>query len=686
VKVRLIILAFVLLCSAGLAHAAGGTCPANAVVTGNNCYFIAATGNDSNNGTSESTPWFHAPGMPNCSSVCASTLPASPSNGNTNAAGLGFIFRGGDTWHFGITSDSSGQPASGGSWGWRWGGSPSTCVYEGTLTGCAYLGVDTTWYNSSVCAGAWCRPKFNADNPLSTSIVSSCTYQTGSYNVLLALKLGSNNFQWDDYVDSFEFLGLCGATSQNSTSFINGVINDQNGAGSSLVYQFFNNIYIHGWTTTSLVSTDSTVCVLLEGAGNSLWNVTKLIIDGSDSVPADCVWTHTIVPYHFKDSYITNVADGVASLCHDIHDNIFDHIASVTSGGHTNVLECNSDAGDPSKQSLLNQTTPNVWYNNIIRHTNSNVMFWNCPNATVAEFYWGNLFYDSAGEGWSIAGPPIYPTCLQSGGQAMFNNTFVDGVSGGWTAVCNVPTNAQTVIVVNSSGVSENPATGSGSSGSTTISVNGRIQPDPTTFYTGYPYTITSGPQLVVGNSITFTGVTAAGNNGTFTILALSNGGKYLTVLNEHLINTAWDGGTTTQCAGGPSSATNISQTDAQATAQGYTTGSAGSQLSNTCANEATTPCAPTATSNATVGAGANEQAYCTTLATYSGEYAIGTEAANACKFGTTDGCSYNGSTHMVTCPAETAVTRPTVTAWDAGAYQKLRQLLAPLNLSLSAH
>src|ERR1700683_21618 len=38
----------------------------------NSCYYIAANGSDSNNGTSETSPWQHAPGMPACSATCAS--------------------------------------------------------------------------------------------------------------------------------------------------------------------------------------------------------------------------------------------------------------------------------------------------------------------------------------------------------------------------------------------------------------------------------------------------------------------------------------------------------------------------------------------------------------------------------------------------------------------------------------
>src|SRR5579871_308349 len=60
-------------------------------------YYIAANGSDSNSGTSKTSTWTHAPGMKNCTAICASTVPKP---------GDQFIFRGGDTWHFGNSSAS----------------------------------------------------------------------------------------------------------------------------------------------------------------------------------------------------------------------------------------------------------------------------------------------------------------------------------------------------------------------------------------------------------------------------------------------------------------------------------------------------------------------------------------------------------------------------------------------------
>src|SRR5437762_14246 len=83
-------------------------------------YYIAANGSDSNNGTSKTTPWLHAPGMTGCSGVCAS---ASPKPGDR------FIFRGGDTWDYTIWP-----------WNLQASGSASTTPAGCSGSGCIYYG------------------------------------------------------------------------------------------------------------------------------------------------------------------------------------------------------------------------------------------------------------------------------------------------------------------------------------------------------------------------------------------------------------------------------------------------------------------------------------------------------------------------------------------------------------------
>src|SRR5215469_7541587 len=110
----------------------GGNCPSsanylnaatNTMVTLSslgitNCYYVAANGLDSNTGTSEASPFRHAPGMQQCSGSCAS-VPWRL------AAGTGIIFRGGDTWHFGNSSGTEDGVHN---------------AYAGVKTGCANNG------------------------------------------------------------------------------------------------------------------------------------------------------------------------------------------------------------------------------------------------------------------------------------------------------------------------------------------------------------------------------------------------------------------------------------------------------------------------------------------------------------------------------------------------------------------
>lgn len=606
-----ILIAFVL--ATGSAFAAGGACPSSAPVAGNNtCFFIAANGSDSNNGTSESSPWLHAPGMPKCASNCLAeqtALGGAPGNANISHPGVGFIFRGGDTWHFG---NSSASPYTGGIF-YIWWGSNSNCSYEGTLTGCFYIGVDRSWYTGA----SWARPIFTGDNPTSTSLQSSCAYGianpsnwAGLTNTMFVL---ADDLMGGEYLDSIEFTGFC---SNDTAGHGNNNGDDLYILNSSIqppaLNNFVVNVYMHGATVTTAETTATANtqpnCGMI--GGGSWSNLDHVVMDLSDTAAITdgngiCVGMAFTNFYHVKDSIFRYIDDITAGNCHDIHDNIFEYYNAPLPRTHGNMLECNADASPD---------TANAFYNNIMRHffpswsSAGEVGLWFCPNATP-EYWFNNIQYDmvaSKGDMWSIVGPPTYSGCANSGGQFMFNNTLVD-----LTHPC-VDT-----------------------------------------------------------------------NNNTH--------GMYLTVYNEHLIGSTWTAGTT--CTGGPSSASNVSMSDATATTQGYTTGSSGNAATgNTCANDSTTPCAPTSTTSSTATtAGSNLMQYCTILASYTSESAISTDAANACKYGTTDGCSYNSTTHTMTCPAQTAVARPSVTAWNAGVYQYSSSetqpppLQAPTNLKATA-
>ncbi|HVN81756.1 MAG TPA: hypothetical protein VMW38_22415 [Terriglobia bacterium] len=559
----------------GSSSSSSNGCPSSAPVTGNHCYFIAANGSDSNSGTSESSPWQHAPGMPNCAANCKAHTPA---------AGEGFIFRGGDTWHFG---NSSLSPYTGGTWDMyssTW-GNGATCIGFGLPTsGCIYYGVDQNWFSGN----AWARPVLTGDNPASTSLVGSCAHQvpnTGAYVTNTLVSLAPNTI-----FDSFELTGLCSQngspTSGSTDTYVANLTSGTSGTGMGIE----SNLYIHGWTATATAGTvgNNWAGTVLGGGFNGLQSFDRIVIDGSDSNPGSFAWATFPSFYHMRDSIVRYTGQGVGQWCHDIHDNIFEHMYNHNpgAGSHSNILECNTDnTGDAPNEP---QNTPNVFYNNIVRHDDASyvgsgqVHLWFCPES-IPEYWFNNLMYDVAlGNNWDYAGPPIYG-CSNTGGQFMFNNTLVDV-----TQPCYVSN--------------------------------------------------------------------------------VNHGGQYLTVLDEHLINTPYDSGSTS-CTG-KTDPTNVTMSDAQAITLGYLSGSPGTSNSSTCANEATTPCAPTLVTSATVAAGANHMAYCTALASYTSEPAIGTEAANACRYGTTDACSYSLSAHTMNCPGQSPVARPTTTAWDAGAYQ----------------
>ena len=545
----------------GNAFGQGGTCPSG--VPSTSCYFVAATGSDANNGTSESTPWLHAPGMANCTGKCASTTPAP---------GNGFIFRGGDTWHFG---NSGASPYTGGTWNWTWSGTNSTCDTEGggisgsvgTTSGCIYIGVDQTWYSGS----SWARPILTSDNPLTPhpgvwqDSVTSCPYQSGTNNNMIAN--GASAVIWDN----FEMTGLCqaGVLAYGQGNYItdsnNPAYKDQ-----------WKNFYIHGASHVPFnCLSGGSICsgVIAYSSGTTLWEPTigpGFVVDGSDSDPGGLIATQATIYYNVFDSIFRYTYQYEGGGCHSQHDNIWEYWSGASDQvAHSNMMECNTDASG---------SVPNVYFNNVQRHINGpTVVTWFCTTATP-EYWFNNIVEDVGGNGnyWDL---DQHDSCYAPGSWYWFNNTLEAGTM-------------------------------------------------------------------------------------SDVIPCLSGGFIY----NQHIIvdasSGAWNG---SSCTGGAASSTNIVMTHATANAQGYTSTNGinyGGQSVSTCANE-TTPCAPTAVTNSTVGAGANEASYCSALSS-----AGMTAATRACAYGTTDACSYNATTHTLNCPAQTAVVRPTSAAWDAGAYE----------------
>jgi hypothetical protein len=371
---------------AGSAFAVGGSCPSGANYTSltnptgalvtlsslgiTSCYFVAASGSDTNNGTSESTPWLHAPMMPRCSNICATVQNQS----GGVPAGTGIIMRGGDTWHLGnssLTASGCSAGYQGGTWYWNTGAPP-----EGTSSHPIYIGVDQSWS----CTGTWARPILTGDNPLcnsSTVGTGGCTQYNGSsldqlyYVTSCAYQNGSSGNQIIDasYVpyyiwDNLELTGLCEKNPGQLAHY-----DDYIDIAGLTGPQWFTNLYIHGWSHLSWADhnggpgcTASTVCVnvfAFDGgtiSGGPLKETfLQVVVDGSDSDPGGGQFCFSGA-YDTAYSVILYTSQCIANDLHLFHDNIY---GDFYENGHSNMLESNNQAETAGTNAFYN----NVLYN-----------------------------------------------------------------------------------------------------------------------------------------------------------------------------------------------------------------------------------------------------------------------------------------------------------------------------------
>ena len=315
-------------------------------------YYIAANGADTNNGTSTSTPWLHAPGMSTCTNTCASTTPA---------AGDSIIFRGGDTWHFGNSGLTPFAGFVNDAWNFTWGGTSSNCQLNpaaGTVTtsSCIYIGVDVTWYTG----GSWTRPILNMDNTVTTSSPSSCSYEDSTKTLVHAS---------GGYVifDNFEVKGLCNNTTAPWASVL--------WFGGNWEVK---NSYFHGWTeaqtTTTCGSCDGDEYWMVgSNYSSSLTYYARFdhnVVDGSDSTYGN-VTTYAsggvlqAGAYEIDHNYASHFSDFVKyDEIITVHDNVINNNYNpITTGTHGNIFEW-SGTGN-------NYPISTYYFNNLINTTNN---------------------------------------------------------------------------------------------------------------------------------------------------------------------------------------------------------------------------------------------------------------------------------------------------------------------------
>jgi len=316
---------------AGNAFAAGGTCPSGANYpnsTGQlvtlaslgvtNCYFIAANGSDSSSGSTESAPWAHLPGMSTCASSCAAVTPA---------AGMGFIFRGGDTWtgaNFGIN--------------WQWGGTSGSPIY---------IGVDPTWYSGS----SWARPIWTCGG-------ATCAGANNGYYIQLATNKSHN------ILDNIELTGLF-ETATNHPNYVN----------LYGTYNMAENLYAHGWGTDITPPNASSSQVIATGSGEPATGTTVRysVADGSDTSQNMMYLTHVGVPIAYGNvmRYLQTGLDGCGD---EWHDNLFEYMVPGIVTVHQDAYQ-HTGSCDGSTYLI---------YNNVLRHMTASSLF------TGAGHFWFN--------------------------------------------------------------------------------------------------------------------------------------------------------------------------------------------------------------------------------------------------------------------------------------------------------
>jgi len=158
----------------------------------NKYYIDCAEGADSNDGTSSSTPWKHAPGMTGFSGTYK------------HAAGDQIIFKGGVTCPVSYF--------------------PMTIANSGTSGNYDYYGVDQTWYAGS----SWTLPLFDMNYKAVTGLIP--VYITGSYVT----------------IDNIEIAHM-----QNGSS---GSYNGSVTTGTSATHVTIQNCHIHDWRSGQLQS------------------------------------------------------------------------------------------------------------------------------------------------------------------------------------------------------------------------------------------------------------------------------------------------------------------------------------------------------------------------------------------------------------------------------------------------
>jgi hypothetical protein len=329
-------------------------------------YYVSSAGNDSNSGTATTTPWLHAPGMVGFTGTY------------TCNTGDFFIFRGGDTWHFG---NSSASPYVGGVW---------ALPCSGVSGNPQYIGSWVTWFSGS----SWVRPVFTRDNALNSGFPSSCTYDNAAGFINASSVTNVT-------VDNIEFTGVCWSSSASSNFFM---VQVNGAAGANITV---SNTYTHGWSMVA-GGYDGIYGAGAGGATAGLANGNSYVnnvVYGSDSTAgaagnSGCQYAgyassqcytgggtytgfQTISRSIFTHLSNANVANAITMFNDNVCSNLY--VTATAGGQHTNCL--NVDATIPG--------TNFYFFGNTMYESNgSESLYLPCPSGEACYIY-NNVWYEN---------------------------------------------------------------------------------------------------------------------------------------------------------------------------------------------------------------------------------------------------------------------------------------------------
>lgn len=514
---------------------AAGSCPTGSFApsTGvTHFYFIDITsGNDSNSGASESSPWAHLPGM------------KTYTGSHTPTSGDGFILKGCDDWpngSFPVTWAWSGtsanhiyigvdpgwyatcsvpqtwtaattyymqnviKPSSGNAGGYTF--SPQynvndSCTSGGTqpaswnqTVGGVTSDNTCTWYNTGLLT--WNRPIFDAQGAVINTPECGGGVSTNAYLNLYANNIAYVDFSWIELTNMHWTSANVDSTCQGHEAWFG--IN----SGSSNVT--INNFYVHSYTSPT---TAGDISFGFANYGCLTCVIHYMVADNSDGtqytgigdqwpmVDSVMKWeSNAMKPRYggeFGRSDITHVGHSPDTGGGTVHPNCFENI----------------------------QTTSNTFYihdNRVhdLMGANEGCETLQIGNPTETDYVWNNVYYNLG----STNGPDIPQNCSTNvAALYMFNNTWVVSRSAAVSFSGCAGTNWTTAFVFSNNHCIQGSATGGTSqsqyclsggtvSGATTISFQDNLSMTATTAtsdgYTNsqtYVYSPTSGVAPTVG-------------------------------------------------------------------------------------------------------------------------------------------------------------------------------------------